>query len=144
MVDLSVDPHGLLAGVHPDLARVLLTAFTTPLAFRVVQGRRELESEAEACASGHSMTMHSRHLASSDGLARAVDLAVLNPDGTLNWGVGHEEALFGALSLQIKASAKLRGVSLQWGGDPVGAWEPGVPSHFRDWGHWQLPWAEYP
>lgn len=143
MADLSVDPHDLLAKVHPDLARVILTAFTTPLAFRVVYGLRSSEAETQACASGHSMTMHSRHLACPDGLARAVDLAVLNPDGSLNWAEGHEEALYGALSLQIMASAKLRGVPLQWGGAPVGAWEPGVPSHFRDWGHFQLPWLEY-
>lgn len=143
MADLSVDPHDLLAGVHPDLARVILTASQQPLAFRVVYGLRSSEEESACCASGHSQTMHSRHLASPDGLARAVDLGALAPDGTIFWAEGHEEQVYGQIAQQVLASAKLRGVPLQWGGAAVGAWEPGVPSHFRDWGHFQLPWASY-
>lgn len=143
MVALA-DPHQLLAKVHPDLARVILTAEQIPQRFIVVQGLRTEASELQACASGHSMTMHSRHLACKDGLSRAVDLCALHPDGALNWAEGQEEQVFGQLATQVLASASLRGIPLQWGGAAVGAWEPGVPSHFRDWGHFQLPWLQYP
>lgn len=143
-MSLSVDPHDLLAGVHPDLARVVVLAEQTPQPFRVVQGLRTPEAETEACASGDSMTMHSRHLASPDGRARAVDLVALATDGTPFWAEGNEEAIFGQIATQIAAAAALRGIPVSWGGAPVGAWEPGVPSHFRDWGHFQLPWTQYP
>ena len=139
----SCDPRGLLAGVHPDLARVISTAELLPQPFIVIQGLRTEDSEAEACKSGNSQTMHSRHLAEADGLARAVDLCAVT-DGALDWAEGCEAEVFGQIAAQIKAAAQLRGVPLQWGGDPVGAWEPGVPSNFRDWGHFQLPWLQYP
>lgn len=139
-----VDPHGFLAKVHPDLARVLVTAEQLPQRFIVIQGLRTLESEAKACASGHSQTMHSRHLACGDGLARAVDIAALAENGHLDWAENHEAEIYGQIAKQVLAAAALRGVSVSWGGSPVGAWEPGVPNHFYDWGHFQLPWGAYP
>jgi peptidoglycan L-alanyl-D-glutamate endopeptidase CwlK len=137
------DPRDLLAGVHPDLARIISRAEMAPQAFLVIQGLRSEASEEAACASGHSMTMHSRHLAEADGKSRAVDLVAIS-NGEIDWAEGREEAVFGQIAAQIKASAALQAVPLQWGGDKVGAWEPGVPNHFFDWGHFQLPWAEYP
>ena len=35
----------------------------------------------------------------------------------------------------MKASADALGIDIEWGGD----WES-----FKDWGHFQLPWDEYP
>lgn len=139
----TCDPHDRLAGVHPDLARVISTAELFPQPFLVLQGLRTHEAQAEACASGHSQTMHSRHLPCPDGKSRAVDLVALT-NGVIDWAPGYEEEVYGTIARQIKASAALRNVPLQWGGEPVGAWTPGVPNHFFDWGHFQLPWESYP
>jgi hypothetical protein len=87
--------------------------------------------------------MHSRHLPDSKGLSAAVDVVALT-NGVADWAKGREKDVFGAIAKQIKAAANELGVDIEWGGDPVGAWEPGVVSHFRDWGHFQLPWAKYP
>lgn len=138
------DPHNLLAKVQPDLVRLLLLAEQLPQRWVVVQGARSEDDQRKACASGHSQTMHSRHIVCGDGFARAVDVAAVDTAGKLTWAEGHEAEVFGQISKQILVSAVLRGVPLQWGGSSVGAWEPGVPNHFYDWGHFQLPWAQYP
>ena len=132
-----------LLKVHPDLARVIRGAAQTPQPFVVVYGIRTEDAEAEAVKTGHSTTMHSRHLPNDDGLACAVDVAALI-GGQVSFAPGQEAAVFGAIAAQIKASADALGIPIQWGGSPVGAWTPGVVSHFRDWGHFQLPWREYP
>lgn len=114
-----------LAHVHPDLARVMRTALQTPRPFIVDYGIRTIQAEAAAVASGHSQTMHSRHLpdAHYGGVAMAVDVIAATGDP------------FAAVAC---------GVKIQWGGEPVGAWIDGVPSHFRDWGHFQLDPSSYP
>ncbi len=137
-----------LQHVHPDLAHVIREAMQDPQPFAVVYGIRTLAAEAKAVATGHSHTMRSRHLpdAHYGGLALAVDVAALI-NGKIDWLDGDEarkESVFGQIALQAKASAARLTVPLQWGGDPVGAWTPGVVSKFRDWGHFQLPWAQYP
>lgn len=141
-----MDPRSesFLPLVELDLVRVLRMAAQAPQPFVVVQGVRSPAQEALACASGHSETMRSRHFPrTSSGLAAAVDVAALI-GGTASFAAGREEEVFGAIAAQVKAAAKVLSIPLQWGGDPVGAWTPGVASHFRDWGHFQLPWAEYP
>jgi peptidoglycan L-alanyl-D-glutamate endopeptidase CwlK len=129
--------------VHPDLVKVLRAAAQTPQAFEVVYGLRTLAAEAEAVATGHSKTLHSRHLPNAAGLSCAVDVAALI-DGKVSFAPGHEEFFFGAIAAQVKAAAAKLEVPIQWGGDHVGAWTPGVVSTFRDWGHFQLPWLQYP
>lgn len=140
------DPRGLLAHVHPDLVKVLLAASQAPQPFIVVYGIRTEAAEQAAVASGHSHTLHSRHLPQSheNMLACAVDVAALDNLGKVWFAPGHEEVVFGRIAGQIKAAASKLNVPIQWGGDAIGAWVPGVPSHFRDWGHIQLPWAQYP
>ncbi len=142
-----VDPHGYLAQVHPDLARVVRAAAQTPQPFVVVYGVRTEAAEATAVASGHSETLHSRHLpqAAEHGLSCAVDVCALGSDDALDWTVtdaqgGH----FALIAQQIQHAADMLGVPIEWGGATVGAWAPGVISHFHDWGHFQLPWKEYP
>lgn len=140
-----LDPHGLLARVHPDLVRVLRAAAQTPVPFQIVKGVRTLAEEAAAVASGHSKTLHSRHLEEADGLSRAVDFCVIGAGGALDWAVS--DALggaFGKVAAQIQHAADMLGIPIEWGGAAVGAWAPGVVSHFHDWGHVQLPWAQYP
>lgn len=129
--------------VELDLVRVLRLAAQTPQSFIVVYGIRTLAAEAEAVASGHSKTMHSRHLPDTRGLAAAVDVAALI-GGKVSFAPGNEAAVFGAIAAQIKAAAASIAIEIEWGGDAVGAWEPGVVSHFRDWGHFQLLWSQYP
>ena len=133
----------LLVGVHPDLVKVMRSALQSPQPFRIVYGLRTPEAEAQALASGHSETLHSRHLPNHAGVACAVDVAhVLG--GKIDFAPGHEAYVFGAIAVQVLAAAHQLQIPLQWGGADVGAWIPGVISHFHDWGHFQLPWAQYP
>lgn len=121
--------------VHADLVRVLRTAAQSPQPFVVVYGIRTLSAEQQAVATGHSTTMHSRHLADPiDGLSRAVDVAAMI-DGKLSFAPGQEKAVFGAIADQILAAAQALAIPVEWGGD----WKT-----FKDWGHFQLPWKEYP
>jgi len=143
---MSLDPHGLLAGVHPDLVHVMQQAAQAPQAFQVVYGVRTLAAEAEAVRTGHSQTMHSRHLPDPHfgGKAMAVDIACLT-DGTVDWTVANAHGgIYGAAAEQVLAAATRLGVKLQWGGQQVGAWVDGQVSHFRDWGHFQLDPSAYP
>ena len=132
-----------LRGVHPLLAAIMRNAAQIPQPFRVVYGLRTSEAEHEAVVSGHSQTMHSRHLANAEGLACAVDVVALL-DGKVSFAAGHEPEVFGAIAEQILAAAAGLGVPLEWGGAPIGAWAPGVASNFRDWGHFQLPGSNIP
>lgn len=142
-----LDPHDLLAGVHPDLARVARVAAQTPVAFQVVFGLRTAAQEALAVATGHSQTTHSRHLAQpgQEGLACAIDVCVIGSGGALDWTVGDAQGgAFNAVAAQLQHAADTLGIPIQWGGAMVGAWRPGVVSTFHDWGHFQLPWSQYP
>ena len=144
---MSVDPHNLLAQVHPDLAKVIAAAAQAPVRFVVVYGIRTAAAEAQAVASGHSTTLHSRHLAQAGegGKSCAVDICVVGTDGALDWTVADAKGgAFGQVARQIQAAADAAGVLIEWGGAAVGAWAPGVVSTFHDWGHFQLPWAQYP
>ena len=142
---MSVDPRKLLIGVHPDLVKVILVAAQTPQPFVVVYGVRTLAAEEEAVASGHSQTMHSRHLPQSGerGYACAVDVAALE-GGKVSFAPGRESDVFGQIADQIQAASDALSIDMQWGGDPVGAWVDGKPSGFRDWGHFQLDPKSYP
>lgn len=84
--------------------------------------------------------MHSRHIASRTpayaGLSCAVDVAHLTPSsGKIDWAPGQEAKVFGAISEEVKAAANRLGIPIIWGGD----WHS-----FKDWGHFELPWAKYP
>lgn len=143
--------EAVLAHVHPDLAKVIRAALQTPQAFIVILGKRTMSAEEAAKASGHSTTLHSRHLpddkyataADPDGVACAVDVMAVIA-GRDTFAVGDEEKIFGQIAAQVQTSADALKIPIQWGGAPVGAWTPGAVSHFRDWGHFQLPWKEYP
>lgn len=135
--------EAFLARVEPDLAKVMRAAAQAPQPWRIVQGLRTLAAEQEAVATGHSHTLHSRHLPDKNGLAAAVDVAAL-VGGAVSWAPGREAEVFGQIAAQVEAAAKALGVPVMWGGAAIGAWIPGVVSHFRDWGHFQLPWDRYP
>ena len=144
---MSVDPHGYLADVHPDLAAVVRAAAQAPVPFVVVYGVRTPAAEAQAVASGHSQTLHSRHLEQTGqrGKACAIDFCVVGSDGTPDWTVGDAGGgRFGQVAQQLQRAADTLKIPIEWGGASVGAWVPGVVSHFHDWGHVQLPWEQYP
>lgn len=130
---LEVDPHGLLEHVHPDLAKVMVAAAgRSTIPFRVIQGLRSEADEAKAVATGHSTTMHSRHLADANygGRACAVDVAAF-PRGILDWSPLNYQPIAAAV-LEVAHEQK---VPITWGG----AWHT-----FKDYGHFELPWKEYP
>lgn len=134
-----IDPHGLLAKVHPDLVKVVMaTGDALPGRFQVVQGLRTEAQEQSAVCSGHSTTMHSRHLPDAQGLACAIDFAVLNPNGTINWGGPTPSIWYMPIARKmIELSPGILGDKgpVEWGGDWL---------TFKDWGHIQLPWSTYP
>ena len=131
-----------LAQVHPDLAAVIRAAKQAPQPFEVIQGVRALAAEQQAVLTGHSTTMHSRHLPDPRyatptfpaGLACAVDVVAL-VGGKVDWAEGHEAFTYGQIWAQIHFAATALKIPVEWGGD----WKL-----FKDWGHIQLPWAQYP
>ena len=51
-----------LAGVHPDLVRVVRRAAEGGVAFRVEEGLRTVKRQKQLVAAGASQTMNSRHI----------------------------------------------------------------------------------
>lgn len=120
-----------LEGAHPDLAKVIKrTAVLSSVDFTVLEVLRSQARQKQLVASGASKTMNSRHLAGSDGLSRAVDIAPLDLGGKVSWAW----PLYHKLAPIIKQAAKDVGVPIEWGGD----WK------WADGPHWQLPWKDYP
>lgn len=127
-----IDPRGKLSGVHPALVNVMTVAGArSTVPFIVIHGLRTIEEEQAACASGHSETMHSRHLPNAAGLACAVDVAA-EPDGAhIDW----QEAPYHLIAEAVKEAASELNVPITWGGD----WHS-----LKDFGHFELPWKNYP
>lgn len=143
--------EAVLAHVHPDLAKLMRATSQSPQPFVVILGKRTLSAEEAAKASGHSTTLRSRHLPDfkyatkndPDGVACAVDvMAIIGGKDT--FAADDEEKIFGQIAAQVQTAADILSIPVQWGGAAVGAWTPGVVSHFRDWDHFQLPWNRYP
>lgn len=116
-----------LAGIHPDLRRVVDRALQeSPLDFVVIEGLRTTQRQKQLVASGASRTMKSRHLT-----GHAVDLMPIGPDGkaAFDW------PLYDKLGPAVKAAAARERVRVTWGGD----WKS-----FRDGPHFELDWSDYP
>lgn len=123
-----------LAGVHPDLVRVVRRA-RLALSFIVCEGLRTPERQAQLVAEGKSRTLRSRHLT-----GHAVDLAAwddVNSDGIVQAGEipWSQWGRFAAIAGAMKAAAAVEAVPVEWGGDWRG---------FPDGPHFQLPWESYP
>lgn len=115
-----------LAGVHPDLRRVIERAADhTPGRFVITEGVRGMERQRMLYHTGASRTLKSRHLT-----GHAVDIAAI-VGGKLTWDYAEYERL----AVIIKAAAAELGIPVEWGGD----WKT-----FRDGVHFQLPWNKYP
>ena len=117
--------------VHPDLCRVVRRAADiTKQPFVVIHGLRTLAQEQQAVASGHSETMHSRHLPNKQGYACAVDVMAMKA-GAADWNPADYQPIAAAF---LSAAHELN-ILIEWGGN----W-----TTLQDWGHFQLPWAIYP
>jgi peptidoglycan L-alanyl-D-glutamate endopeptidase CwlK len=123
---LSERSQARLAGVHPDLVRVVHRALAlSTVDFAVIEGLRTPERQAELRQAGASKTMNSRHLT-----GHAVDLAPFIA-GEVRW----DWPPFHQIAAAMKAAAAAEGVALVWGGD----WRT-----FRDGPHFELDRKAYP
>lgn len=99
-----------LAGVHPALVAVVRAAHASmphaELSFRVTEGVRTRERQAQLYASGASRTMNSRHLT-----GHAVDLTAwvgAAPSWQLN--------LYYRIAVAVRDAAASLGTPIVWGG----------------------------
>ena len=100
-----------LAGVHPDLARVVERAIEiTPLDFGVSEGLRSEEKQRLMVKEGRSQTMNSLHLKKPDGYGHAVDLYVL-VNGSVSW----EHKYFRKVIQAVFTAAIEEGVQIEAG-----------------------------
>lgn len=126
MFHFSQASLGRLAGVQPDLVRVLKRAIEiTEVDFGITEGFRTPDRQKSLVASGKSQTQNSRHLT---GHAVDVDAFI---DGKVNWDFANYEKIAKAMK---KAAFDL-GVPLHWGGD----WRT-----LRDGCHFELDRVSYP
>lgn len=127
MFTLSERSKKALAGVHPDLVKVVEKAISdSPIDFTVVEGLRTLEKQKEYFERGASKTMKSYHLKQSSGYGHAVDLYPFY-DGKVQ--VNAPMSKFKEVSAEMKKAADELGVKITWGGD----WKT-----FVDAPHYQL------
>jgi peptidoglycan L-alanyl-D-glutamate endopeptidase CwlK len=106
MTALSARSELRLAGVHPDLVRVVRTLAKGGALFRVEEGLRTVERQRQLVASGASQTMNSRHIT-----GHAVDLLPL-VDGqpTFDW------KYYFPLADAFRAATIAEKVPVIWGG----------------------------
>lgn len=115
-----------MAGVHPDLVRVVNEAIKiTPIDFGITCGTRTLAQQRTLVATGKSQTMNSRHLT-----GHAVDVVAMI-DGKASW----EMKDYKTIALAFKRAAKAIGIPIKWGGDFLG---------FPDGPHFELDRKGYP
>lgn len=123
-----------LAGVHPDLVRVVKRCAADwkddSFGFIVTCGTRSLSEQKRMVAKGASKTLRSRHIPAPNGYGHAVDLAA-TIDGKIKW----DWPLYHKIAAAMKAAANAEKVTIEWGGD----WKS-----FKDGPHFQLPWRTYP
>ena len=103
---LSARCETRLAGVHPDLVRVVRNLAAGGAVFRVVEGLRTVERQRDLVASGASQTMNSRHIT-----GHAVDLVPMI-DGAVSWDWKH----FYPLADAFRAASVQEKVPIIWGG----------------------------
>lgn len=112
-----------LAGVHPDLVRVVKRAMSMQIMdFSVNEGVRTVTRQTELFKAGRAKTLNSKHLVQATGFGHAVDLYPHPVDmGRVSKGDAREIARFGVLSGIMRTCALLEGVQLvngmDWDGD---------------------------
>lgn len=112
-----------LAGVHPDLVRVVEMAATRcPVPVVVTEGLRKIERQEQLVAAGKSWTLNSRHLT-----GHAVDLVDAD-------NYAYDIPDLDKIAKAMKECAAEIGVPIVWGGD----WKS------RDTPHFELDRKAYP
>lgn len=127
-----------LEGVHPDLIKLMKEAITdSPYDFMITQGVRTAAYQHELYQQGRSKPgkivtnadgykRKSNHQVKADGLGHAVDFAVLNQDGSIDWNTISK---YDAVGKHICAVARKLNIELSWGGN----W-----TKFKDYPHVEL------
>lgn len=122
-----------MAGIHPDLRRVLDRALQeSPIDFVITEGLRTVARQREMVRIGASTTMNSRHLK-----GYAVDLYAyvdIDADGTVEFVEMSNPRLMKKIADAIKEAAKAENVPVIWGGD----WRT-----FKDMPHFELDRRTY-
>lgn len=134
---LSAKSQERLAGVHPDLRRVVERAIElTTVDFIVTQGNRTPAEQAALYAQGRTKpgpkvtwTLNSRHVGGF-----AVDLAPWR-DGGIDWDDNGKRGLWPRIAEAMLAAAAELKVPITWGGK----W-----SKTPDRPHFELPADRYP
>jgi peptidoglycan L-alanyl-D-glutamate endopeptidase CwlK len=126
-----------LFGVHPLLVKVVHDAVgSCPIQFAVTEGCRSIARERQLMAQGFSALKdpyHCRHVPTGQpATGKAVDLAPLDEHKLPTW---QYIPPFLIIAEHMKAAAAKLHVPIDWGGD----WHT-----FKDYPHFQLPYAEYP
>ena len=103
---LSARCETRLAGVHPDLVRVVRNLAAGGAVFRVVEGVRTMERQRDLVAAGASQTMNSRHIT-----GHAVDLVPMI-DGAVSWDWKN----FYPMADAFRAASVQEKVPIIWGG----------------------------
>jgi len=109
---------------HPDIQKLVLAASEVLPSLCVLCGHRDEEEQDRAFKSGYSKLKfpQSKH---NKTPSRAVDLCIINPDGTIPWNADEPWQL---LMKVMKAQALKLGVEIVCGG----SWRT------RDWPHFEL------
>jgi len=124
--NLSKKSRDRLAGVHPDLVKVVERAIEiTEVDFAVLEGVRSKTRQEQLVKAGASQTMRSRHLT-----GHAIDLGAYVA-GSVRW----DWPLYYKLAVAVKQAAAELQVPIEWGGD----WKS-----FKDGPHFELSYAAYP
>ena len=130
MTALNARSISRLAGVHPDLVKVITSAAeryeaATGCNVEITEGLRTEARQRQLLERGATKTLNSRHLT-----GHAVDVHFL-ADGEARW----DWPLFDKFAIYVKAAANALAVPIVWGGD----WKT-----FRDGPHFELNRKDYP
>lgn len=139
MANFSKRSKDALAGVHPDLVRVMEAAVVdTPVDFTITEGVRTVARQKQLYAQGRTaagpkvtnadgVRNKSNHQAKADGYGHAVDLYPY-VDGAVRVSEPYVDGKLKEIAGHIKAVAARLGVAITWGGD----WKsPYDPPHFE-------------
>ena len=143
MYKLSTRSLNTMAGVHPDIVKVIKEAITnSPYDFMITQGLRTAKYQNELYQQGRTKrglkvtnadgyTKKSNHQMKIDGFGYAIDFVVMDKtkkDG-FDWDT---ESKYEAVAKHILDTGHKLGIALEWGGN----WR------FKDYPHVQLAGAD--
>lgn len=130
-VEFSPMSKSRLAGVAPGLSDLMTEverrALASGIRLQVSEGMRDANRQAGLVAAGKSQTLNSKHLTGN-----AVDVNIVNPDGSVNWDF---EAYRPVAEIAKQVAAERGLPNFVWGGD----WKT-----LKDGVHFQLGGASQP